>query len=299
MDGVLVIDKPEGPTSHDVVAAVRRLLPRGTKVGHTGTLDPLATGVLPLVLGKATRLARFLSADRKQYLATIAFGTSTSTYDRMGETTATGDAGALAGITAAAIDTALDAFVGPQLQVPPAHSAKKVEGHRAYDLARAGAEVTLEPVAVTAFALRCVSWDDESHQAVVEVACSAGYYVRSLAHDLGRALGVPAHLAALRRTASGSFTLTDAHPLGAVVEAAADTRATWVIPPGRLLPSLPACVLTEAQVQAVCRGMAIRPDESQPAVPLLRLLDGDGLLVALAVPAEMPGHWQPRIVLGG
>lgn len=299
LDGVLVVDKPEGPTSHDVVAVLRRCLPRKTRVGHTGTLDPLATGVMAIVIGRATRLAQFLASDRKRYLATIAFGTGTTTYDRAGDITATASSDALARLDAPAIEAVLTSLTGTQLQIPPAHSAKKVDGHRAYDLVRGGADVTLAPVEVTAYALGVVSWDAARHVAVVDVESSAGFYVRSLVNDVGARLGVPAHLAALRRIASGEFSLAQVHDLGAIVSASIDTLASWVIPPGQLLPTLPSTMLTEDQVRAIRNGLAIRPAGPVEAVPLIRLLDCHGALIALAVPApDMPGLWQPRIVLG-
>ena len=208
MDGLIVVDKPEGPSSHDVVARVRQALGE-RRVGHTGTLDPLATGVLPLVLGRATRLARFITADVKRYRATIRLGWATTTHDRLGE--------ALAprvtpeGLTREAVDRALDRFRGTFLQTPPAFSAKKLAGTRAYDLARRGQPVTPAPTLVTVHDLTLVSFDRDL--VVVDVIGSAGFYVRSLAHDLGTGFEVGAHLTALRRTAAGALTERDALPL--------------------------------------------------------------------------------------
>lgn len=287
LDGVLVVDKPEGVTSHDVVAAVRRRLTRGCRVGHTGTLDPLASGVLALVIGKATRLSPFLTAGRKRYTATIAFGTSTTTDDRAGSVTARADATRLAALDAAAVHAALAGFLGTDPQVPPAHSAKRIAGHRAYDLARRGAAVDLPGVPVTAFALELTAWDGPGRQAIVALETSAGYYVRSLARDLGEAVGVPAHLSALRRTANGEFTLADAHGLGDLVEVSADALAHWCRPLSALLGALPAVVLTAAQSDAVRRGQPIMLLDGQQAAfdggsGRVRLLDGAGALLALA-----------------
>ena len=223
MDGLLVIDKPVGPTSHDVVARMRRAL-REKRIGHTGTLDPMASGVLPLVVGVATRLARFHSASAKRYRATIVFGATTDTYDALGTVTwrAPDD---VAPPSRAAVEDALAAFRGTFAQVPPAYSAKKIDGDRAYDLARKGTVVVLESVTVTVEALSLVSWlpggqvlknaamKDVTPSAVLEVTCGAGFYVRALAHDLGQALGCGAFLAALRRTASGLLDESLALPL--------------------------------------------------------------------------------------
>ena len=162
LDGVLVVDKPEGMTSHDVVATVRRRLPRKTKVGHTGTLDPFATGVLPVVIGKATRLSQFLTASRKQYQASVTFGTGTDSGDRMGTVIETATPDALAALDAAHVRGALAGFLGTHPQVPPAHSAKMVDGERAYVLARRGELVELAPVEVTAHAVALVDWDAAS-----------------------------------------------------------------------------------------------------------------------------------------
>jgi tRNA pseudouridine55 synthase len=218
LDGVLIVDKPEGMTSHDVVATVRRRLPRKTRVGHTGTLDPFATGVLPVVIGKATRLSQFLTAGRKRYRATVAFGTATDSGDRMGVVIDTAAPAVLGTLDETGLSQALATFVGTQAQVPPAHSAKKIDGERAYVLARRGDVVDLPPVEVTAHTLSLAGWDAASSTAIVDLDVSAGYYVRSLARDLGARVGVPAHLAALQRTGSGSWSLDDAHSLAEVVQ---------------------------------------------------------------------------------
>src|SRR5262245_11172910 len=213
MDGLLVIDKPAGPTSHDVVARMRRVLGE-RRIGHTGTLDPAASGVLPLVLGRATRLARFLSAGEKRYEAVIRFGVSTDTYD--GEGTAVGPA--RTGVTPPrdALENALATFRGTFAQQPPAYSAKKIAGRRSYELARAGSldedgPSFPAPVTVTVRRLEIVHVDQDD--VTVDVECSAGFYVRSLAHDLGQRTGIGAHLASLRRTISAGLTLDDSIPL--------------------------------------------------------------------------------------
>jgi tRNA pseudouridine55 synthase len=205
--GLIVVDKPEGPTSFDVVARVRRLM--GTReVGHCGTLDPFASGVLVVAVGSFTRLVRVLTADDKAYTATVAFGASTTTDDREGETVARGDPSTL---TPELIAAALADMVGVQLQTPPAYSAVHVDGERAYARARRGEAVEMKPREVVIQSLALLSFDGA--RATLDVRCGKGTYVRSIARDLGARLGVPAHLGALRRTASGGYTLADAVPL--------------------------------------------------------------------------------------
>lgn len=204
--GLFVVDKPGGMTSHTVVAKVRRAL--GTRdVGHAGTLDPMATGVLLVLVGEALKLARYLTLEHKSYLAEVRFGRSTNTLDADGETVETGTipGGAL---DAGAVHAALDIERARTLQVPPAVSAIKVDGVRAHRLARRGTPADLQPRPVTVSALTLVAL--ATGQLTVEVTASKGYYVRSLARDLGTTLGVPAHLSALRRTRSGDYTLEQA-----------------------------------------------------------------------------------------
>jgi tRNA pseudouridine55 synthase len=306
MHGALVVDKPEGLTSHDVVAAIRRLLPRGTKVGHTGTLDPFATGVLPLVVGKATRLARFLSGDDKRYLATVAFGTSTTTCDRTGDVVEVAGDTRRQALTHATVADALTAFVGAHPQQPPVYSAKKIDGQRAYERARRG-EVTPPPaVLVIAHALDLVHFDGTTGQAVIDVRCGAGYYVRALARDLGARLGVPAHLHALRRTSAGDFGESDALPLGEVVQSGAHGVEQRLRPMSTLLPRFPAVTLDEAGRHRIGHGQPVdvAADAVGPgpgtATSHVRLIDQAGDLLALARPTPMPGgrvRLQPDVVL--
>lgn len=209
--GVLVVDKPAGMTSHDVVAVIRRAA-RQRRVGHTGTLDPGATGVLVLCLGRATRLVQYLQAGEKTYAAEVTFGMVTTTQDLSGEVIEEHDA---AGLDEAAVRDALDGFRGDIEQVPPMVSALKVDGERLHEKARRGEVVEREPRSVTIHELRLESFaPGERATAGLTVTCSSGTYVRTLAHDLGRTLGVGAALAGLRRTANGPFTLVDAVPLG-------------------------------------------------------------------------------------
>lgn len=309
MDGVVVIDKPDGMTSHDVVAAVRRLLPKGTKVGHTGTLDPFATGVLPVLIGKATRLARFLSSDDKRYLATIAFGRSTTTYDRTGEATSEATPGAVAALTPEAVAHALRGFMGVMSQTPPVFSAKKVDGVRAYERARLGDTTPPAPVEVVAHALTLTDWNDATGHATIAVHCGAGFYVRSLAHDLGRTLGVPAHLNALRRTAAGPFLEIDARPLEAVLGGAAEALGSCALPMSALLVDIPALTVTDVERDGIGHGRSVSVVDARMTAAItslseggrVRLLDHAGDLVALATkePAatDSAARLHPDIVL--
>jgi tRNA pseudouridine55 synthase len=301
MNGVLVVDKPLGPTSHDVVARVRRALGL-SRIGHTGTLDPLATGVLALVVGRATRLAQFLSSAEKEYEARIRFGASTATYDADPLMVADPVTGlpvlrlppppAPAGLDATAVDAALADFRGTYWQAPPPFSAKKIGGVPAYELARRRQPVAPAPVSVTVSELTLHGYVDGV--ATVTLTCSAGFYVRSLANDLGEELGCGAYLEALRRTRAGSFTLAGAAPLAAI-EAERAEAAARLIPLDRLLPDLPSVVVNEPGVRRVGHGNSITAEylieadsgaggprpEGAPGGPV-RLLDEAGALLGLA-----------------
>jgi tRNA pseudouridine55 synthase len=294
-DGALVIDKPAGPTSHDIVAAVRRM--SGGKVGHTGTLDPLATGVLPLLVGRATRLAQFLGDAHKVYEAGIRFGWATDTGDAAGK-----PLGSETDVQPRPehLAAALDRFRGTFDQTPPAYSAKRVGGRRSYDLARADRALELEAVPVTVHALDLVRLD--ASVAILRIVCSAGFYVRSLAHDLGVAIGCGAHLTSLRRLASGRFTLDHAIGLG---QALTDHEAALaaVIPMADILPDLPALHITASDVERVRRGLDLAASETgNPLVARggtrVRLLAPDGTLTAVATRVEGTGALHPAVVLG-
>jgi tRNA pseudouridine55 synthase len=272
---VLVVDKPSGPTSHDVVDRVRRALGQ-RRVGHTGTLDPFATGVLPVCVGQATRLARFFTDGEKTYRATIRLGFATTTDDLTGEPlgeprpVAVGDD---------ALRAACRALVGTLPQVPPAFSAKRMGGQRLYDLARAGRAVERAPVPVTVYALDLLSRDADRLD--VEVRCAPGTYVRALARDLGQALGVGAHLTALRRTRSGGFGLDAAVPLDRL-------DAERMVPLDALLPEWPSVRLTPRGREAAGHGRDLTRDltaEDWPAqASRVRLVDDAGRLLAVAAP---------------
>jgi len=373
MDGLLAVDKPSGPTSHDVVARMRRALGE-RRIGHTGTLDPLATGLLLLVLGKATRLAKFLSAGDKSYDATVRFGFATDTADAQGRPL--GPVIEHAAPSRDAIDAALEEFRGTFLQQPPAFSAKKIDGQRSYKLARNARNARLKPsryasdtphqpdpldppdlsgpdprdlsgpldlsdppdlsdlpalpapVSVTAHAIRIVSLDGD--HVTLSVDCSAGFYIRSLAHDLGYRLGVGAHLTALRRTRTGDFGLDRALALDALErDPAAAARA--FVPLSGALPSWPSVILTADGVVRAGHGQDIRPMDFEPSrlrsgvdsasygearqsaegataaalspepsalshQPFVRLLDSRGELLAIAEPTPS-GALHPSVVL--
>ncbi|HEU4398549.1 MAG TPA: tRNA pseudouridine(55) synthase TruB [Actinomycetota bacterium] len=292
MDGVLVCDKPAGMTSHDVVARVRRLAGQ-RRVGHGGTLDPPATGVLVLALGRATRLLPFLPMEPKRYLARIAFGAETDTLDASGTVTATADA---AGVDEPTVRGALGGFLGPQEQVPPMVSAVKVGGERLYAKARRGESVERAARPIVVHALELVDFAaGERPEATVAVTCSGGTYVRSLAADLGRALGTLAHLAGLRRTAVGQFTERDAHTLPAL-EALATTAGGLgrvVLAPAQALQSIAVRSLSAAEAAALATGATLPPSgHGEPVAAVAP----DGRLVAVI--QDDAGRARSRVVLG-
>jgi len=312
MDGLLLVDKPAGPTSHEVVACVRRALGE-RRIGHTGTLDPAATGLLPLVLGRATRLARLLSGHDKSYDAVVRFGVATDTYD--GKGTWAGPVYSGPRPAREAVDRALDAFRGTFLQTPPAYSAKKIEGTRSYRLARrakreresvppgspaAPALTALPtPVSVTARAIEIRDFDGDTVSLRVE--CSAGFYVRSLAHDLGAALGIGAHLTALRRTHSGRLSVDDAIGLDVILLDPEQARGR-MIPLARMLSDLAAITLTSEGLAHAVHGRNLGPADTEQGVwradaLFVRMLDSAGELVGIASPAEAPGFLHPSVVL--
>ncbi|MGH9161252.1 MAG: tRNA pseudouridine(55) synthase TruB [Vicinamibacteraceae bacterium] len=306
LDGVLVVDKPAGLTSHDVVAAARRAAGQ-KRVGHTGTLDPFATGVLALVLGRATRLSRFLTASTKRYVAGVRLGVATDTYDVTGVPAGEpSPARVVDAIDASTIEPVLARFRGTLEQAPPPFSAKKIGGVRAYTLARRNVAVAPPPVTVTVHECRVVSV--EQGLVTLDISCSAGCYVRSLAHDLGAALGVGAHLECLRRTASGELTIDQAISLAALVEGGATAAGARLVPLDELLGDYPGARLTETGVEAVRHGRAVRPSEvcgwlgpSSVEDRPIRLLASDGQLVALATRAAVGGGpaslLRPTVVL--
>ncbi|OGO56543.1 MAG: tRNA pseudouridine(55) synthase TruB [Chloroflexi bacterium RBG_16_72_14] len=298
LDGVLVVAKPSGPTSHDVVALVRRL--SGTRrVGHGGTLDPFAAGVLPVFLGRATRLVEYHLGAPKRYRATVCFGETSTTDDIDGERApAEGPP-----VTRAAVEAALAAMTGPIRQVPPAYSAVQVAGRRAYQMARAGEAVELAARDVTIHALTLLEWDGTDPArpiAVVDVECSAGTYVRALARDLGVRLGSGAYLGALVRTASGGFRLEDAVSFDDLRAHAADgpvgvERALHPIDAG--LEDLPHAPITADEVRRLGEGLVTAPRTPLGVrdAPLVLATGPDGRVAAVC--RAVSGALHPHKVL--
>jgi tRNA pseudouridine55 synthase len=299
MDGILVLAKPPGPTSHDMVALVRRLAAT-RRVGHGGTLDPFASGVLPIFLGRATRVVEYHLADRKRYRATVCFGATSSTDDLEG----TIEAVAAPAPDRSAVEAALGTFLGVIEQRPPDYSAVKIAGRRAYAMARAGERPQLRPRSVTIHAIQLVEWDGTDSArpvAVIEVECSAGTYIRALARDLGESVGSGAYLGALTRTASGPFRLDDAVSLDALRAAAAagpDRVRVLLLPAEKGLERFPRVILDPPEVAAIARGQFVRPGRPVPATGPdghLRLVDTHDRLVAIA--AWRDGRLAPEKVL--
>ncbi|NPA93158.1 MAG: tRNA pseudouridine(55) synthase TruB [Chloroflexi bacterium] len=293
VSGVLVVDKPVGMTSHQVVQVIRR----GTgirRAGHTGTLDPRASGVLVVLIGPAVRLSEWVSASDKRYMATIRLGASTDTYDAEGRTTAEAP---WEDITEEEFEQILQQFVGEIEQVPPPYSAVRVKGKRAYDLARKGKPVELQPRKIKVYSLELLEWAPP--EVVVDVHCSSGTYVRSLAHDIGKALGCGAHLVGLRRTQSGRFTLRDAVPLRRLEEAF--RKGEWyryLIPAADALAEWPLIELEPEEVEKVRHGHRIKPPEGQTFEDgqMVRAVTEQGDLVAVMTYLAEEGELQPKKV---
>ncbi len=280
LNGILVVAKHPGPTSHDIVALVRRLT-GVRRVGHGGTLDPFAAGVLPVFVGHATRLVEYHLRDDKEYRALISFGARSTTDDLDGELTPTGSAP-----TRAQVEEAMASFRGQIEQIPPDYSAVRVAGRKAYELARHGEKPALRSRQVTVHRFELTDWDDADPArpvAAVEVRCSAGTYIRALARDLGEQLGSGAHLAALTRTASGPFTLEQARPLEEVRAALAAGRAAeMLLPMDTGLESYPLVTVSEQDVASLARGQQLRRGREMSADGLVRVVDESGKLVAIA-----------------
>jgi tRNA pseudouridine55 synthase len=284
-EGVLNLDKPAGLTSHDVVNRIRRL--SGVRrVGHAGTLDPLATGVLLLCIGRATRLIEYLVDQGKVYETTVRLGQSTDTYDAEGEIVAERPVAA----DQAAIAAALDAFRGPIAQIPPMYSAIKRDGQPLYKLARQGITVAREPRAVTIYELQLLDWTAPDLK--LRVACSSGTYIRSLAHDLGETLGCGGHLTTLRRTAVGPFTTADAVSVEGLTTAGLDAALQ---PAEVTVAHLPALRVTAEAATDLEHGRQVARGTADPAAPLVRIIDPDGLFLGVARPEG--DAWQPHKIL--
>jgi tRNA pseudouridine55 synthase len=302
IDAFFIVDKPRGPTSHDVVARLRRA--SGVRrIGHAGTLDPLATGVLVVAVGRATRLLEYVACDDKAYLAEVTFGVETDTYDAEGKEIARADAATLTRDRVAAL---LEPFRGEIQQRPPAHSAISVGGKRLHALARAGRAVEAPLRTVTIHAIELHEWQELPESATrvarLHVECSKGTYIRSLAHDLGRAAGTGAYLSALRRTRSGTFTLERAVPLDALQDhLSAGTWPSVAVTQEAAIEHLPALPLSTDARRQLVNGVPILRTDDRPlhAGALLRAQDREGKLVAVVELIERDGapHYRPVKVL--
>ncbi len=304
MDGSLIIDKPEGITSHTVVARVRRIA--GTRrIGHAGTLDPFATGVLVVCVGRGTRLSQFLVGLDKEYIATVRLGFATDTQDLTGKQIT--PLRSSYDCSLEDVRRALNEFIGPQVQTPPMFSAKKVAGERLYRAAREGREVERKPVPINIYSIDLIEDDpktlslndDGTRDFAVRVKCSSGTYIRTLGHDIGQRLGVGGHLAALRRTAVGFFDISRAVGLEELEQEGKQRLEALAIGMAETVSHLPSFKLDSDAVKAVANGREIElpvgamANRDEP----IRLLDESGLLVAVGRYDEDRGAVKPRVVL--
>lgn len=312
MHGALLVDKPSGPTSHDIVGFTRRLL-QTARVGHTGTLDPLATGLLVLLVGRATRLSQFLVSDEKEYIADIRLGIATPTYDAASVAEARG-ARREVRVTAEQIRAVLADFTGTFSQIPPQHSAKKIEGVRAYEMARKNETVNLKPVEVTVHELELLEPNaaartshlapPDSSLVRLRVLCSSGFYVRSLAHDLGQVLGCGGHLEALRRTRAGRFRIEDAATLDTLERMGSAAAAARLLRMNDLLADYPAVRVTQEGLRRTFNGNSLAPQHLAEMAGAsgpesghrVRILGPDGELISVAE-RRPDGFLHPLLVL--
>ncbi len=292
MDGILNIKKATGMTSHDVVAKVRKILQQ-KRVGHAGTLDPAASGVLPICIGQGTRVAEYLGESGKAYRAEIRFGVVTDTYDAEGAILRATDASEL---TLARIEEALPQFLGAQMQLPPLYSAIKIQGQPAYKRMRAGEEITLEARPIEIYRLQIVAW--QPPVLTLDIECSKGTYIRSLAYDLGEWVGYGAHLTELVRTGSGPFTLAKSITLEQLALAVEQgTVAQHIFSIDHALQQYPALYLDENAVERVLHGNTFRYEQPQPETKLARIYDSEGHFLAIAIWNAEQQVWQPKKVL--
>ena len=315
MDGILIIDKPVGITSHDVVARCRRIL-KTRRIGHTGTLDPFATGVMVILVGQATRLARFLDKDQKEYEALVRFGFATDTGDRTGEIQMPSDE--LRDISSEEIEKILPVFRGEISQTPPMYSAKKVDGQKLYELARKGVEIEREPVKISIYELESIepersaisnskakaseTGDDQKPKTIdraFRVSCSAGTYIRTLAEDIGQKLNTGAHLAELRRTRAGKFDLSGAVTLEKLEEIVSDGKLeTVLLSPGEAVSHLPEVVLSETETAKTRNGIKLRYENAEiEDGQAVRMIDEKKNLVAVGFYQKAEKLVQPKTVL--
>ncbi len=301
-DGILIVDKPEGLTSHDVVARLRRIL-KTKRIGHTGTLDPFATGVLVMLVGKATRLAQFLDKDKKEYQATIRFGFETDTGDVSGSPKRIQNSKFK--IQNEEIEEALKDFRGEIEQTPPMYSAKKVAGKKLYELARKGIEIERKPVKITIYEIEKMEngkWKMENGKTFdvkIRVACSAGTYVRTLAEDIGKKLEVGAHLSALRRTCAGQFDLSKAVTIEELEEIVSkDKLGEVMISMNDALAHLPKVVLNEVEIKNAQNGKKLKFEDTEiKDNQAVGMIDEAKNLIAVGFYDKQQKSVQPRIVM--
>jgi len=300
-DGILIIDKPAGITSHDVVARVRRIL-KMKRIGHTGTLDPFATGVMVILVGKATRLAQFLDKDAKEYEAVVQFGFETNTGDLTGLRIA--DCGLrikenLQSLNFDGIERVLENFRGEVEQTPPMYSAKKIAGKKLYELARKGIEIERKPVKVTIYKLEILNLKPETWNLKLKVVCSAGTYIRTLAQDIGRKLGVGAHLAELKRTRAGKFEISKAVTLEELEKiVAAEKLSEILISMNEAVSHLPEIKLSAEEINKTKNGIKLRVESAEIADNgFCRMTDKDANLIAVGFYDAAEKIVQPKLVL--
>ena len=303
-DGILIIDKPEGWTSHDVVGKTRKIL-RMKRIGHTGTLDPFATGVLVILVGKATRLAQFLDKDRKEYEAEIAFGFETDTGDRTGSSKFQVPSSKF--LSVEDVEKVLPEFRGEIWQTPPMYSAKKVEGKKLYELARKGIEIERKPVKVSIYNLEIINNENqtannselETWNLKLKVACSAGTYIRTLAEDIGKKLETGAHLAELRRTRAGKFDISKAVTLEELEKIVLENRLDEIlISMNEAVSHLPEISLSEEEITKTRNGMKLKRENFDAKDgENVRMIDENENLLAVGNFSKAEKTIQPKIVL--
>lgn len=297
-NGILLIDKPADWTSHDVVARARKLL--GTRrVGHTGTLDPFATGLLVVCVNRATRLVQYLTSEDKEYLAVVRFGFATDTGDLTGK--ALSEPVSAAHLTVAQLDEAAACLRGRIQQLPPMYSAKKIGGVKLYELARQGEQIERQPVAIEIKELEIIAANEpndvHTRDFTIRVVCTSGTYIRVLAEDLGKRLSIGAHLSALRRTRVGQFSLDQAATLERLAEFAQANQIEQALLPIRNALAFPEVIVDATEQRALTHGQALRRSENLPENTLAKLCNQQGELLAIAVYNAQTQAWQPRVVL--
>ena len=310
-DGILIIDKPAGITSHDVVARCRRIL-QMKSIGHTGTLDPFATGVMVILVGKATRLAQFLDKDSKEYEAVVRLGFETDTGDRTGSVKC--KAQSAKSVSIDEIKAVLPEFLGEIEQTPPMYSAKKVAGKKLYELARKGIEIERKPVRITTFELQITNYESpkESDESGIwnlesgiryqdfglRVSCSAGTYIRTLAEDIGKNLGTGAHLAELRRTKAGRFVIDKAVTLGELEKIVFENKLDGVIiSMNEAVSHLPEIKLSADEIIRTKNGIKLQAQQTAADGSVFRMTDKDENLIAVGCYQAAEKAMQPKLVL--